>query len=87
MNDLHEMAGQKFGLVTVVRRDPWALRGNPPLFAICECGRGRWFTATHLKKHPPKTHRQCKRGIAPGAPELFEIVLDGVRTAMYEEAP
>lgn len=68
--NLHELEGQKFGLVTVVRRDPWALRGNPPLFAVCECGRGRWFFLQHLKEHPPKTHRQCRRGFLADAPEL-----------------
>ena len=54
-----ELIGQKFGLVTVTRGDGCAPRNAPRWFAVCECGRGRWFHARLLRRSPPSTHRFC----------------------------
>lgn len=66
-----DIAGQKFGLVTVTHRDPWSSARRSAWFAVCECGRGRWFKAENLRGAPPKTHRFCRRGkVVADAPEL-----------------
>lgn len=78
---MNHMIGQKFGLVTVVRRDGYATRGRPVWFGVCECGRGRYFQTSNLLKRPPKTHRFCHRGI-----NQLELPLDNVREQAYEGA-
>lgn len=80
------MIGRRFGLVTVLARDGRASRGNPVWFAVCDCGRGRWFQTSNLQKRPPKTHRFCHRGVAPEKVALqLDLDLDDVQEQAYKD--
>lgn len=58
---MSDLVGQKFGLVTVQQRE--YAHHQSRWFAVCECGKGRWFTAGNLRRSPPKTHKFCHRGV------------------------
>jgi hypothetical protein len=78
------MIGQRFGLVTVLAREGYARRGNPVWFAVCDCGKARWFQTSNLQKRPPKTHRFCFRGVpAEQGKFTLELGLDSPRTGTY----
>lgn len=58
-----QVIGQRFGLVTVLKRDPVSssLLGSIRYLVKCECGTVYWLRGNNLKREPPKTHLRCKR--------------------------
>lgn len=75
MHNFQDLTGQKFGLVTVIKRGGATHHGAVMWLAVCECGKAKWFRSNNLKNHPPKTHNTCHRG--------FDFVVDEPRTAVY----
>jgi hypothetical protein len=69
-----DYVGQKFGLVTVIRRD------GSKLWCRCECGSMRHFDAGNLISHPPKAHSRCDKFFQ------YELPLDYVRQPLYKSA-
>jgi hypothetical protein len=61
--EYEDFTNRKMGLVTVKKRAPPSVHGAVLWFAVCECGKGRWFRSNNLKRYPPRTHKFCRRGI------------------------
>jgi hypothetical protein len=55
-----EPAGQRYGLVVVLRRAP-GLGGGARFLVRCDCGVERVVEGGSLRRRPPKSHRECQR--------------------------
>jgi hypothetical protein len=62
---LKDLAGQRFGIVTVLARAPNQSNGSAAWRVKCDCGAERIITGVQLRATPPKTHRRCKLPPAP----------------------
>lgn len=58
VNLQHDLTGQRFGLVTAVRR-VGIVRGSSVWIVRCDCGKEREILMCNLKRFPPKTHLSC----------------------------